>query len=176
MKSKKIKKLSKLIVSEANLQREKRQTKVRYESPTPIAEEPTNIRYITNDPKISLKFFNFILNLIKIKDRISFKINENSINIYGDMNELSTPSTQSKSRLKSKEDDIRIEINPNGFLFSQNYSNEIAFADTTMLQKIKPILIKKDKEVSIEIASNFIDDIMVKSNLSRDNNLDEILK
>jgi hypothetical protein len=169
MKTKKFKKLAKLIFDEV----EENNRKNRYLSDTiPMKEEvsQSNCEY---DKEVSDKFFNFVCNLMKLKTYLSIYIYDEHISINGDLDRATPNSSMSKY---NNEDVIEIRVDKTGFRVRRSYGNYLNYLDSDMLEKLKPMLIEKNKVISKQIILDTIDDIMVKTNLSRENNLDELLK
>jgi hypothetical protein len=169
MKTKKIKKLAKLIFNEVEENNRKQRLKSEL---IPIAESYTHT-YCEYDKEVSDKFFNFVCNLMKLKTYLSIDIYEDYINIGGDLDRVNYSNSISKY---NSEDIIEIKIDKTGFRFRRSYGNYLNYLDSEMLEKLKPMLVEKNKIVSKEMIIDIIDDIMVKTNLSRENNLDELLK
>ena len=110
---------------------------------------------------------------MKLKTYLSIDIYDEHISINGDLDRTTPNSSMSKY---NSEDVIEIRVDKAGFRFRRSYGNYLSYVDDQMLGKLKPMLIEKNKVISKEIILDTIDDIMVKTNLSRENNLDELLK
>jgi hypothetical protein len=169
MKTKKFKKLAKLIFDEVEENNRKQRLKSEL---MPVTESYTHT-YCEYDQEVSDKFFNFVCNLIKLKSHLSIEICEDSINIGGDLDRVTYSNTPTKY---NSEDIIEVKIDKTGFRVRRSYGNYLNYLDSEMLQKLKPMLVEKNKIISKQIILDTIDDIMVKTNLSRENNLDELLK
>jgi hypothetical protein len=169
MKAKKLKKLAKLIFNEVEENNRKQRLK---SDIMPVSESYTHT-YCEYDQEVSDKFFNFVCNLIKLKNHLSIEIYEDYINIGGDLDRVKYSNSPSKY---NSEDIIEVKIDKNGFRVRRSYGNYLNYLDGEMLEKLKPMLVEKNKIISKEIIIDIIDDIMVKTNLSRENNLDELLK
>lgn len=158
MKKKKLKKLAKLISNQ-------QQTDNLYSKKTNsiVMEKKDEIQRCPFDREVSDRFFNFICNIIKLKSHIDINISDSYISISGDL-------SQSTSN-KNQDFYVNIMIDKDGFRL-----NRISYYDDTLFNRIRPAMIEKDKIVSKEIINDIMDDIMVKTNLSRENNLDELLK
>jgi len=169
MKSKKLKKLAKLIFNEV----EERNKKQRFKSDTMPTTESHTHTYCEFDQEVSDKFFNFVFNLIKLKNHLVIEIYDDYINIAGDLDRIKYSNSPSKY---VTEDIIEVKIEKNGFRVRRAYGNYLNYLDSEMVEKLKPMLVEKNKTVSKEMIIDIIDDIMVKTNLSRENNLDELLK
>jgi hypothetical protein len=168
MKTKKLKKISKFIFNEV----EKRNKKQRLNEATPLVESRTH-SYCEYDKEVSDKFFNFVCNLIKLKNHLSIELFDEYIGISGDLDRVKYQSSPNKY---VSEDIIEIRIDKDGFRLRRSYSNYLNYLDSEMFQRLKPRLVEKNKIVSKEMIIDIIDDVMVKTNLSRENNLDELLK
>ena len=169
MKTKKLKKLAKFIFNEVEENNRKQRLKSEL---MPVTESYTHT-YCEYDQEVSDKFFNFVCNLIKLKSHLSIEICEDSINIGGDLDRVTYSNTPTKY---NSEDIIEVKIDKTGFRVRRSYGNYLNYIDDQMLEKLKPMLIEKNKIISKDIVLDIIDDIMVKTNLSRENNLDELLK
>jgi hypothetical protein len=169
MKTKKFKKLAKLIFDEVEENNRKQRSKSEL---MPVTESYTHT-YCEYDQEVSDKFFNFVSNLIKLKNHLSIEICEDSIYIGGDLDRVTYSNTPTKY---NSEDIIEVKIDKTGFRVRRSYGNYLNYLDSEMLEKLKPVLVEKNKIVSKEMIIDIIDDIMVKTNLSRENNLDELLK
>ena len=158
MKKRKLKKLAKLISNQ-------QQTDNLYSKKTNsiVMEKKEEMQRCSFDKEVSDRFFNFIYNIIKLKSYIDINIFDSCISISGDL-------SQSTSN-KNQDFYINIMIDKEGFRL-----NRISYCDDTLFDRIRPAMIEKDKIVSKEIINDIMDDIMVKTNLSRENNLDELLK
>lgn len=169
MKSKKLKKLARLIYDEVDNQRRINDSKLIVKE----SESGAGYVYCEYDEEVSDKFFTFINNILRLKSHLQIDVNDSSINIYGD---LSRSYSNYSSNKTIQEDNIEVRIDSKGFRIRRNYNNYISYLDSNILEKLKPCLLQKNKIISKEIINDIIDDIMVKTNLSRENNLDELLK
>jgi hypothetical protein len=170
MKIKKLKKLAKFIHEVGRVNRMKRlEIEDRCIPATPIFSQSHICDY---DEEISNKVSNFILNLIKLQSKLNLDFNENCINIHCDL----TQFMKSTSNRSIKEEHIEISISSEGFRLRRNYDNYISFRDENFLEILKPHLVERYKKISKENIKEIIDDVMIITNLSRENNLDELLK
>ena len=160
MKKKKIKKLAKLIFFEAS-KLESKNTSIKL-------KEIGGIEY---DKDVSDRFYNFISNLVKLRNILRIEVNNDFISIYGDLN---TNTTKSNSPVK--ENRIEIRITRDGFTLSKDYAQQHNYQDTTMLDRIRPKVIDIFKSSTKESILGIMDEVIVSTGLSRENNLDEILK
>lgn len=166
MKKKKIKNIAKQIVK-FNREYERK----RYDKEVPIPEDLGNsLNYCEYDEKVSERFSKFVLNLIKVKDKINIDMYENSFSIFCDLNRY-------KNNTKNyNEESFDIKIDKVGFRIRRNYANYTSYKDPNIFDSLKDQIIEKNKIVSKELILNTVDDLTVELNLSRDNNLEEILK
>lgn len=166
MKKKKIKNLAKQIVK-FNREYERK----RYDKEVPVPEELGNsLNYCEYDEKVSEKFSKFVLNLIKVKDKISIDMYESSFSIFCDLNRY-------KNNTKNyNEESFDIKIDKVGFRIRRNYANYTSYKDPNIFESLKELIIEKNKIVSKELILNTVNDLIIELNLSRDNNLEEILK
>lgn len=158
MKKRKLKKLAKLISNQ-------QQTNNLYsKKPNSIdMEKKDEMQRCSFDKEVSDRFFNFICNIIKLKSYIDINIFDSCISISGDL---------SQSTINKNQDFyVNIMIDKDGFRLGR-----ISYCDNTLFDRIRPAMIEKDNIVSKELINTIMDDIMVKTNLSRENNLDELLK
>jgi hypothetical protein len=169
MKKKKLKKLAKFIFNEVEGMNNRKRTS----ELMPIKEEISQ-SYCEYDQEVSDKFFNFICNLMKLKSHLSIEIYDGYITLYGDLDRVNYSSSPTK--YSSNEDTIEVKVDRTGFRIRRSYGNYLNYFDDQMLEKLKPMLIEKNKVISKDIVLDIIDDTMVKTNLSRENNLDELLK
>lgn len=163
MKKKKIKKLAKNIVKAG---KEYERSRYTIEEPK---EATSEFVYCDYDKKTSEKFSKFVLNLIKLKEKLNIEFYETEFNIYCDMN---------KMRNKNKnynEESFDIKVNKTGFRIRRNYLTYIGYKDSNIYDILKDQIIEKSKLINEEIINETIDNLTVELNLSRDNNLDEIL-
>jgi hypothetical protein len=162
MKKKNLKKLAKLLYKEA------RDYETKFQESIPTKSEINRCDSLEYDEEISNKFYNFVCNLVKLRDRLNVNVSERYIGIDGNINQPTGG--------KLKEDYIDIRIYESDFSVTRNYSRSYSFKDPHMLERLKPQLFSKFKEISKESLLDIIDDVMVTTGLSRENNLEEILK
>ena len=137
------------------------------------------IDYIEYDSEISNRFYKFTCNIIKLKDKINLHISDDSITINGSLDGKPNPNGYPYASFSfggSSDDYLDIQINKDGFRISRGYASKINYKDDTMLGKLKKELKERNKSASKDSIIEMIDDIMVKTNLSRDHNLYEILE
>jgi hypothetical protein len=148
--------------------------KSRYENEALVKEsEQIELNYAEFDENVSNKFKIFILNLIKLKDKIRVEIRSHCIFINGNLDGF---DRNSMSMSKASIDDvIDIRITKEGFSMSRNYAQTISYKDPNIYSELFEKIQEKSKEINKDILLDMIDDVMVKTNLSRQSNLDEIL-
>jgi hypothetical protein len=164
MKKREIKKLAKKIFGHA-----KEFERKKYNSEEcSIKEVSESIEYCPYDEKISEKFFKFVTNLVKIKDKLSIDYYREGINIFCDLNRY-------KSNKYTTESNFEIRIDKEGFRLRRDYGSYLSFTDITFLEKIKPVIKEKNEIVTREKIVETVEDLTIELGLSRENNLDEIL-
>jgi len=160
MKKKKLKKIAKLIYQEVN----SRESKIRTSE-----TEQFQFEY---DEHISEKVYNFILNLVRLESKINIEIKNEYISLYCNLSQFKSYNTKNPT----KDEYLEVFISKSGFKIIKNHQNQICFSDSSIFEKIKPSLIERYKKVSKENVCDIINDTLILTNLSRENNLDEILK
>ena len=171
MKDKKIKKIASYIVE---LVRQENQRTEPSRPPLPKRipfKEDHIIEYCSLDEKTSKKFVKFITSLVNQKSDLTLEINENSILLNCELRKNKATTGAKTSYDKSFE----VRIDENGFRFRKDLGNFYNFEDRNMLQNLKPLLIQKSQELSNQFLDETIDELTIELNLSRENNLDEIL-
>jgi len=166
MKKKKLKKIAKFILEESKNQKSKNQ-KVEYTEDC-VKAELEKIHQCECDREVTEKLFTLITGLVKFKNKINFNITNDYISIHGNLDNFKKTRT-------NMEDYIEIHINKDGFRVSRGYTN-LNFKDSDIFNRILPIVIEANQEVSSHLLEEVVDDIMVITKLSRDNNLEELLK
>jgi hypothetical protein len=166
MKKKKIKDLAKKLVKFGREYDRKRYN----EEPVALKEDSSDLNYCEYDEKVSQKFSKFVLNLIKLKDKISINLYEYGFDIFCDLNKFKNGSKN------YSENTFDIRIDKIGFKIRRNYSNWTAYKDSEIFNSLKEQIVEKNKIVSKELLFETVDELTVELNLSRENNLDEILK
>lgn len=165
MKTKKLKKLAKFIfeeVEKSRIEREDRYT---------IKEQSLHNHICEYDKAVSDRISNFILNLIKLNSKISIDYQPNNINIHCNLSQF----RKYNSNTPIREESIEINIDKMGFRVRKDYENPISYQDPNFLDSIRPLLLEKFQKVSKESIFEIMDDVLVLTKLSRENNLDEIL-
>ena len=173
-KQKKLQKIAKFLYDEF-----RQIEKSRYENEAIVKEaEFISLNIMDFDEKVSEKFKNFVINLIKLKDKIRISVSENQISISGnlDPNYSNYNSMVGGPGIKSSgEDYLEIRITNQDFTMSRNYSQPITYKDPNIYIELVSKIKEKSQEVNKDIIIDIIDDIMVRNNLSRESNLNEIL-
>lgn len=136
------------------------------------AKETESSRNILEyDEEASKKFFSFVLNLTRLKEKINISIGTKNISIS-----CNNYSKKSYSSNKISEESIEIGIDLDGFSIRKDYSNKVTYKDDKMFDKVLPIIKEKNKEINKSILFETIDDFIVNSGLSREINLEELTK
>lgn len=135
---------------------------------TKSAEHRNTLEY---DEEASKKFFSFVVNLTRLKEKLNISIGNKNITIN-----CNDYSKKSYSGNKINEDRIEIGINLDGFSIRKDYSNEVTYRDDKMFDKVLPIIKEKNKEINKSILFETIDSFIVDSGLSREINLEELTK
>ena len=170
MKSKKIKKMAKLIHEEfRNYESESR--------PMKISEEISNGDWSEYNPEVSEKFKKMILNLANYKNNININIDTNRVSIStGDITSVKKPIKRSSNTLYN--DDHYVEMSlVKGLGFTINYGYKVRsnYKDEKLFDELRPILIQKLKEINADNFNEIWSELMKESGILRDNNLDDIL-
>ena len=111
MKSKKMKKLAKLIHEEVR----------NFERPMKISEEISGGDWSEYDPEVSAKFKKMVLNLSNYKNNINININTDRISIStNDITLVKVSTKKSQNTLYNEEDFVEMSLTKN-FGFSVNY-------------------------------------------------------
>lgn len=168
MKSKKIKKIAKLIHEEfRNHERESR----------PMKEEVSGGDWSGYDPEISEKFKKMILNLATYKNNININVDDSRISVsVGDITKVKTPVKRSSNVLYSEENYVEMSLHKGlGFSINYGYKLRTNYKDEKLFDELKPILIQKLKEINADNFNEIWTELMRESGVLRDNNLDNIL-
>jgi hypothetical protein len=171
MKSKKIKKLAKLIYQEMSTHKEV------YE---PISKSKDSDTYLHEaDQETSDKFFNFMCNLLKLQGRLNINISSDYITISGDLDQFITTNSPGGTTLNhhtiKASNELEAHVSRDGFFLSRGWSSRAKYKDNKIFDRLLPIALERQKEINKEVISDLIDDIMVITKLSRENNLEELL-
>jgi hypothetical protein len=170
MKSKKIKKMAKLIHEEfRNYEIESR--------PTKMSEEISGGDWSEYDSEVSEKFKKMILNLATYKNNININVDDNRISVsVGDITKVKTPIKRSSNVLYSEENYVEMSLHKGlGFSINYGYKLRTNYKDEKLFDELKPILIQKLKEINADNFNEIWTELMRESGVLRDNNLDNIL-
>ena len=170
MKSKKIKKMAKLIHEEFR----------KYESesrPMKMSEEISNGDWSEYDSEVSEKFKKMILNLATYKNNININVDDSRISVsVGDITKVKTPIKRSSNILYSEENYVEMSLHKGlGFSINYGYKLRTNYKDEKLFDELKPILIQKLKEINADNFNEIWTELMRESGVLRDNNLDNIL-
>jgi hypothetical protein len=173
MKEKKLKKIADYIVQMVKQETQKSEPPKLPPSKRILPyKEDHFVEYCKLDEKVSKKFIKFVTSLVTQKKNLSLEINDNSVLILGDLLKSKPPT----GRLSQSGNGLfEIRIDENGFRFRRDLGNFYNYEDKTVLEKLKPLLTQKNQELSNQYLEESLDELTVELNLSRENNLDEIL-
>jgi len=167
MKSKKLKKLSKLFVEELrNYDRELR--------PMKMAEEVSGGDWSEYDSEVSEKFKKMVLNLATYKNNIHINIDSNRVSIStNDITKVKT--TSNKNSVYNDDNYVEMSLHK-GLGFSVNYGYKLRsnYKDEKLFDELQPILVQKLKQINADNFNEIWTDLMRDSGVLRDSNLDEI--
>lgn len=166
MKSKKIKKLARLIHKE--LRKENKITRLTKES-------GNDYEWSDFDKEISEKFKKFILNLVNYKNNLNISITEERINIsVSDIQSIKKVKT-SNNHPVADDDYIEISVQKDkGFHINKGYNLRTNYLDKNMYIDVVDEIKAKLKKINADNFNEIWSGIMKDSGLMRDNNLDEI--
>lgn len=133
----------------------------------------TDINFLDYDDKMSDRIYNFILSLLKVKDKIRIEVREDNIYINGNINNLK--KSNSNSNTLQYDDILDIRVSKESVSISRNYNNSVSYKDPNIYDRIYNIMLEKSKQINKDILNDIIDDVMLKGNLTRENNIDELL-
>lgn len=170
MKKKELKKIAKKIYNyakefdkEKNIQEE-------------IPIDQSSMENCPYDEQISEKFFKFVTNLIKLKDKLAIDHYREGINIFCDLHRYKRNNNNNTFSNKYQTDsNFEIRIDSGGFRIRRDYGSYISFSDPNFMEKIKPVIKEKSEIINKEKIVETIDDLTIELGLIRENNLDEIL-
>ena len=162
MKNKKIKKLAKLLHEE-----------MRSQEVYAITES-----YLHDaDQETSDKFFNFVCNLLKLQGKLNIHITSDNIIISGDLDQFEKTKSanwQNGAVVKTT-GELEVVVDKFGFRINRGWSSRASYKDDKIFERLLPAAIEIQKVVNKEVINDLIDDIMVLTKLSRENNLKELL-
>jgi len=166
MKSKKMKKLSKLFIEEfRNYDRELRPMK---------SEEVSGGDWSEYDSEVSDKFKKMVLNLSTYKNNIHINIDSNRVSIStNDITKVKTSSN--KNSVYNDDNYVEMSLHK-GLGFSVNYGYKLRsnYKDEKLFDELQPILVQKLKQINADNFNEIWTDLMRESGVLRDSNLDEI--
>ena len=159
MKQKKLKKIAKLISNEIHVQ-------------NPIcSEEEFRAEY---DSNVSEKLKKLVLNIIQYKENISINVSEDRFFISScDINNIKSNSIP-VNKYTSDENYLEISVNKQGFYLIFGYRKRSRYVDDKILDELLPLVKKRNKEINSENFDEIWTEVMMKSGVMRDNNLDEL--
>ena len=168
MKSKKIKKMAKLIHEEFR----------KYDKELRPIKEDISLRgdWSEYDSEVSEKFKKMILNLANYKNNISIGIDDDRISIStSDITKVKVPVKKNLNTLYSDDDYVEMSLIKNlGFSINYGYKLRSNYKDENLFDEIKPILVQKLREINADNFNEIWTSLMRESGILRDNNLDEI--
>jgi hypothetical protein len=168
MKSKKIKKIAKLIHEEfRNNDRDSRPMKMSEE----IAGE-----WCEYDPEVSEKFKKMVLNLANYKNNIYITVDSNRVCIStNDITTIKTLSKRSVNSVYNEEHYVEMSLVKDlGFTINYGYKLRSNYKDEKLFDELQPILIQRLKEINADNFNEIWTDLMRGSGILRDINLEEI--
>ena len=165
MKSKKIKKMAKLIHEEfRNYDRELR----------PMKGDVSGGDWSEYDPEVSEKFKKMVLNLANYKNNIHINIDSSRVSIStNDITRVKTSSN--KNSVYNDDNYVEMSLHK-GLGFSVNYGYKLRsnYKDEKLFDELQPILVQKLKQINADNFNEIWTDLMRDSGVLRDSNLDEI--
>jgi hypothetical protein len=169
MKSKKIKKIAKLIHEEFINQERK--------SRVPKSEEVSNGDWSEYDSEVSDKFKKMVLNLSNYKNNINISIDSNRLSIStGDITNVKMPMKRSSAPLYNDDHYVEMSLVKNlGFSVNYGYKVRSNYKDEKLFDELKPILVQKLKEINSDNFNDIWSELMRDSGILRDSNLNDIL-
>jgi hypothetical protein len=168
MKSKKIKKIAKLIHEE--LRKQDRTLKL------VKSEEISNGDWSEYDSEVSDKFKKMVLNLSNYKNNINISIDSNRLSIStGDITNVKMPK-RSSNTLYNDDHYVEMSLVKNlGFSINYGYKVRSNYKDEKLFDELQPILVKKLKEINADNFNEIWSELMRDSGILRDSNLNDIL-
>lgn len=168
MKSKKIEKIVKRIVSSIRNEEQKERSDIMLKS---TIEEPSmDYMFTESDDECKKKIRNLVPRLLSLRDQIEFNLSERRMT-------LSSRYEQNKYSPKSsnKNTYFHIEIlKDSGFILNCN-ERKIFMKDASLFDEIKPKVKEIFDKINQENFNELYNIVMVDNGLSRESNLDEIL-
>lgn len=170
MKSKKIKKMAKLIHEEFRNHEDKLR-------PMKMSEEISNGDWSEYDPEVSEKFKKMVLNLATYKNNIHINIDSNRISIStGDITTVKKANKRGPNTPYSEDNYVEMSlVKKLGFSVNYGYKVRSNYKDEKLFDELQPILVKRLKEINADNFSEIWSELMKESGILRDSNLDDIL-
>ncbi len=164
MKKKNLKKIANLISNE-----------IVNNYPVKSSEEEYRSDY---DPEVSEKFRKLVLNIIQYKENIVINIIDNRFSIStNDVNLIKNsymPKSKNLNKVYNEDDYLEIMVDEKGFYINLGYKKRSRYADDKMFNNLSPAIRERLKEINFENFDDIWSDVMKKSGVIRDNNLDEL--
>ncbi len=170
MKSKKIKKIAKLIHEEfRNYDKKELST---------LKSEVSNGEWSEYDPEVSEKFKKMVLNLANYKNNIHISIDSNRVGIStSDITTVKNPTRKTSSNMVYSDDNyVEMSLYKDlGFSVNYGYKLRSNYKDEKLFDELQPILVQRLKEINASNFNEIWSDLMKESGILRDSNLDDIL-
>lgn len=163
MKGKKLKKIARLISREVHVY------------PSKQIEEEFRAEY---DSEVSKKFKKLVLNIIQYKENININILDDRFSISSnDINSIKTnymPNSKYVSSSQSDDNFLELCVNNQGFYVNLGYRKRSRYTDDKIFDELLPLIRERSKEINSENFNDIWTEVMMKSGVMRDNNLDEL--
>ena len=163
MNKKKLKKIAKIISNEVNVY------------PVKQCEEEFRAEY---DSEVSKKFKKLVLNIIQYKENININILDDRFSISSnDINIIKTnymPNSKYVSSSQSEDNFLELCVNNQGFYVNLGYRKRSRYTDDKIFDELLPLIRERSKEINSENFNDIWTEVMMKSGVMRDNNLDEL--
>ena len=163
MKGKKLKKIARLISREVHVY------------PSKQNEEEFRAEY---DSEVSKKFKKLVLNIIQYKENININILDDRFSISSnDINSIKTnymPNSKYVSSSQSDDNFLELCVNNQGFYVNLGYRKRSRYTDDKIFDELLPLIRERSKEINSENFNDIWTEVMMKSGVMRDNNLDEL--
>jgi hypothetical protein len=158
MNRKKLKKIAKIISNEVNVY------------PVKQSEEEYRSEY---DSDVSDKLKKLVLNLIQYNENISINITDDRFVVSSnDINSIKNSSIPTRSM--SDDNYLEILVSTEGFTLNLGYKKRSRYADNKIFNELMPLIKERLKEINSINFDEIWCDVMKKSGVIRDNNLDEL--
>ena len=136
------------------------------------ADDNIAIDHIEYDEDVSKKFFDFIINLMKLEDNLSISFDMSRIEIIAFIN--MKPNSPS-SNIQNPESRIEIFIGNGIFSIHKDYGFRAMYKDENMYDKLLPLVMSKKKVMNKLMFFDIINEFIFNSPLMRQINLDELI-